>query len=317
MSNQLETRDSEKINFTVKNQLIQTLVKKASVETGRALREFLSKSDQPIQDLATSDLIKNNAAWVIECLLPLLYKHKNDLHETDAHVGTMALEIIEGLAYDHIYLLIPLLHDQDELIRAQAADLLGLVGNPKAAEALIATLQDPSPRVRSSALASLGRLADEQAIPAIERLLQTEDDSWVIFSCIKSLERIGGRRATKILLDLLKQDDEFILAAAIESLGEIGSRGIIRYMLKTLAYPSARILERMSTALISILQRDGLVLDSSRSAAARLSKQTRADLISFFTMCASSLTINYVTRLRAIDILGKLKAEEMLAHLEN
>ncbi|MEW6381149.1 MAG: HEAT repeat domain-containing protein [bacterium] len=302
MSKQIDLCSTRNLSFAAKKQIIQSLGKQGNGDACRLLVEFLSDSDTTIQELAASTLIRINTSEVTVSLLPLL-------HKSDAQIQNMVMEIIAEIAYDHISLLIPLLQDSHEPIRARIADLLGLIGNPEAGEALIASLRDPSPRVRSGALASLGKLKSEDGIGAIERLLQTEEESWVIFSGIKSLEQIGGKKAIQILLELLKQDDEFILAACVESLGEIGSTQIISSMLRNIAHPSDSIIERMSTAFISILHRHGFF--SPSKPAAHLSKQARADLISFFSLCVR-IAINQGTRLRAIELLGKLKARESL-----
>ena len=226
---QISTWNLQNLNYATKKQIIKGLEEQRDEDACYSLIEFLRDDHKPIQELAMDTLTRIGTAEVMGGLLPLL-------HENDARVKNMAMEVIREIAYDRISLLIPFLDDPRESMRTAIADLLGLIENPGAVEPLIASLKDTSPHVRSSALAGLGRLADERAIEAIEELLQTEHESWVVFSCIKSLERIGGKRAVRILLELLKKDNEFILAAAIESLGEIGNMQIIPSILDTISH---------------------------------------------------------------------------------
>ena len=290
------------LNYATKKQIIKGLEEQRDEDACYSLIEFLYDDHKPIQELAMDSLTRIGTTEVMGGLLPLL-------HENDTRVRNMAMEVIREIAYDRISLLIPLIEDSHESTRTAIADLLGLIGNPDAVEPLIASLKDTSPHVRSSALASLGKLADERAVGAIEKLLQTESESWVIFSCIKSLERIGGKSATLILLELVKKDDEFILAAAIESLGEIGNTEIIPPILNAISHLSGSIIERMNRAFISILQRNGTANFSNQTA--QLSKQSRNDLVSFFSSCAGS-NIDIWDRIRAIEILGELKEKESL-----
>jgi len=302
MLEQFNERGFQDLNYATKKQIIQGLEEHGGEDACYSLIEFLYEDQKPVRELAMNSLTRIGTTEVIGGLLPLL-------HENDAEVRSMAMEVIREIAYDRISLLVPFLEYPYEPTRIAIADLLGLIGNPDAVKPLISSLEDMSPHVRSSALASLGKLADERAVGAIEKLLETEHESWVIFSCIKSLEKIGGKRAIQILLELLGKDDEFILAAAIESLGEIGNIRTIPLILNAVSSPSGSIRERMSRAFISILQRDGEGTLSRQIG--QLSKQCRNDLVSFFSSCAMDDTDTW-TRVRAVEILGELKAEESL-----
>ncbi|WP_165221735.1 DUF7133 domain-containing protein [Aquisphaera insulae] len=70
----------------------------------------------------------------------------------------------------------PLLADPDAEVRAQAARVLGEIGDPAAGHALIARLGDESPRVRSFAAIAVGRLGPPEAAPALLRMLHENDD---------------------------------------------------------------------------------------------------------------------------------------------
>ena len=310
MLEQINTWNLQNLNYAAKKQIIKGLEEQRDEDACYSLIEFLYDDHKPIQELAMDTLANIGTTEVMGGLLPLL-------HENDARVKNMAMEVIREIAYDRISLLVTFLEYPYEPTRVAIADLLGLIGNPDAVEPLIASLKDTSPHVRSSALASLGKLADDRAVFAIENLLATESESWVIFSCIKSLERIGGKRAIRILLELLKKDDEFILAAAIESLGEIGNAEIIPIILNAISHfsdshLSGSITGRVNRALISILQRN--VSANLLKQPTQLSKKSRNDLVSFFSSCAGS-NLDIRTRAQAIEFLGELKAEESLDDL--
>ncbi|QEH38713.1 HEAT repeat protein [Aquisphaera giovannonii] len=70
----------------------------------------------------------------------------------------------------------PLLADSDAEVRAQAARVLGEVGDAAAGKALIPRLADESPRVRSFAAIAIGRLGTPGAGPALIEMLRENDD---------------------------------------------------------------------------------------------------------------------------------------------
>jgi HEAT repeat protein len=281
----------QNLNYAAKRHIIKSLKEQRDTYYAcYSIAEFLHDDDGFIRELARDSLVQIGNQEVIKNVLPLL-------QGDEAATRSLAMEVLREIAYDNISVLVPLLHDPSESLRMYIADLLGLIGNHKAVDPLLLSLQDSSARVRSSAAASLGKLADGKAIQAIEKLLQTEKDLCVIFSSIKALESIGGPRAIQLLVDLLSRKDEFIQAAALDSLGEIGKVDTINLILHNLSSPSERVLERASTALIAILEREG---------EATLSEEGRNRFISLLTSCVQS-DINLWTRLRATEALGKLR----------
>jgi HEAT repeat protein len=76
-------------------------------------------------------------------------------------------------------------------VRTGAAWALGKLGDPRAVEPLIETLNDPKPRVRKDAAWALGRLGDDRAASPLNNLLQDKDDD--------------VRQAVKTALDALKK----------------------------------------------------------------------------------------------------------------
>ncbi|MGA1874052.1 MAG: HEAT repeat domain-containing protein [bacterium] len=240
----------QNLNHAAKRHIIKSLKEQGDTYYAcYSIAEFLYDEDGLIRELARDSLVQIGNQEVIENVLPLL-------QGDEATARSLAMEVLKEIAYDNISLLVPLLHDPSESLRMYIADLLGLIGNCKAVDPLLLALQDSSARVRSSAVASLGKLADEKAIETIEKLLQTEKDLWVIFSSIKALESIGGPKATQLLVDLLSREDEFIQAAALDSLGEIGTLETINLIFHNLSSSSESVLKRASTTLIAILERE-------------------------------------------------------------
>lgn len=84
-----------------------------------------------------------------------------------------------------------MLTDPSHKVRAQAAIVLGQLGNPRAVQPLIEALRDPADTVRGTAAASLGRLGDKRAVAALQKL-KTDASTFVRQSVAKSLGELAG-----------------------------------------------------------------------------------------------------------------------------
>ena len=116
--------------------------------------------------------------------------------------------------------LLAALEDVDGELRAYAAGALGGVGDHRAVEPLIAALKDDHARVRELAVEALGRLGDERAIPALATVLHDEEAE-MRREAVASLEEIGPA-ALDPLMTALHDEDREVRAAAAASLGRIG-----------------------------------------------------------------------------------------------
>ena len=67
--------------------------------------------------------------------------------------------------------------DEDVRVRAEVAEALALLGDARAVPPLINSLRDNSVEVRFWSAFALGELGDKQALPALERLASTDQDS--------------------------------------------------------------------------------------------------------------------------------------------
>jgi HEAT repeat protein len=117
-----------------------------------------------------------------------------------------------------------LLHDSDGRVREWAATALAQFGSAArlAVEPLRAALNDPAPRVRSSAAVALTKLRDEQALPGIQKLLGHPETCATALGAIKAF----GPAARNVIPRLRKMlrhggDGQHVLkvAQAVASLG--------------------------------------------------------------------------------------------------
>ncbi len=92
--------------------------------------------------------------------------------------------------YPGLQLLINLLQDAEWLVRSDAADDLGELGDVQAVPFLLPVLKDEDWMVRRSAARSLALLKQEEAVEALLEALHDEDEE-VFENVIKALQKIA------------------------------------------------------------------------------------------------------------------------------
>jgi HEAT repeat protein len=93
------------------------------------------------------------------------------------------------------------LRDNSPEIRAQSAEVLGVIGSHTEVPELINALKDSNAQVRLNATKALAKIGDENAIPALCQLLSEDPDDEVRSSAARALGRIGNDTAQSIADD--------------------------------------------------------------------------------------------------------------------
>ena len=129
----------------------------------------------------------------------------------------------------HAALLIPLLADADDEIRAQAAKMLGDVRYEPAGKQLLPLLKDSAPRPRFFAAEALGRIAFKAGHAAIVEMLAANDDKDVLLrhSGALALSRIGDAAA---LAQLSTHPSKGVRIAAIVALRRLRHADTARFL---------------------------------------------------------------------------------------
>lgn len=131
------------------------------------------------------------------------------------------------------------LQDRMPSIRARAAYVLGVTGDPAAAESLVACLKDPSREVRVQAIQALSGIRSEESLPKLLELFE-EDDVELSEYILMAVEQFGWRAAGVLELSL-DSKSETLRAGAAMGLGRIKLAETIPLLIKALDDPSPMV----------------------------------------------------------------------------
>ena len=107
-------------------------------------------------------------------------------------------------------------------MRARAAQSLGYRGETRGVAPLLALLgrAEPSHRVRATAYAALGRLADPRALPVLGRCLRDEAREEIRGECVAALGGLAGPESLDLVIAAFRSDPHpLVQNRAIDALG--------------------------------------------------------------------------------------------------
>jgi HEAT repeat protein len=79
---------------------------------------------------------------------------------------------------------------KDSSVRRHAVEMLGIIGDEKAVDALILVLKDKNRFVRQEAIAALGKIGGARLVEPLTQALEDEEDEFVKDSIKKVLEKL-------------------------------------------------------------------------------------------------------------------------------
>lgn len=185
-----------------------------------ALIAALDDAHQEVRKAAAEALGTIGDPQAIEPLVQALLRNKRE-----PYYYTWALTRFHTAATAFV---LPLLAHQDPEIRLLAlreAALLDSLGAMHTADALVAALDDPEPRVQDQAAFSLASLGDARAVAPLLAMLPPGPPH-DRHSALLALGKLGDARIVQPLLDAL-QADASLLHGAVVALGDLGDpRGV-------------------------------------------------------------------------------------------
>lgn len=191
----------------------------------------------------------------------------------EASLPPRIAEIIVMFGKDAVSPLVAELRNLDSDVRRMwAAEILGWLGDPRAAIPLIESLGDVSPEVRAKAAGGLGKIRDLRAVERLLEMLLSDPIPFVRTRVAHALGVIGHPKVIDHLIHVLKDPEWWVRVRAIEALEEIGqsSAGALLVALEDgdeeVRHRAAMALERMGYVRegIGILEKEGFRPDIYR-----------------------------------------------------
>lgn len=181
--------------------------------------------------------------------LPALVEELRERGCSDIHYMLKQMPVAQPIelhnASDFDVLLEILTKSTHNFDRADAASVLGDIGDPRAVEPLIVALQSPDESLRQAAAGALGDLKDVRAVEPLLSLLTTPD-SWTGRAVVIALEKIGDERAIEPLVSILQDDSVWgLVANTLAKIGEPAQKPLQ----KALASSNDKLRNRLETAL--------------------------------------------------------------------
>ncbi|MBI4859173.1 MAG: HEAT repeat domain-containing protein, partial [Candidatus Riflebacteria bacterium] len=132
------------------------------------------------------------------------------------------------------------LRDQVKVVGPEGIDLSNLY----------ATLNAEEAEVRLEAMRQVMEARDKKALPILLRVLQREQDAWVIASLVKGIGVLGDATHIRVLQPYLRHSDPRVCANTVEALDLIGDDLVIPILVPLLEHPDHRVAGNAVKALL-------------------------------------------------------------------
>ena len=193
----------------------------------------------------TQVLSRFNTAVVRDALLNRLTDGHKEVRQA-ALVGLASLDMTCDVGP-----ICQLLRDPDLTVQSTAIETLVRINNPQAVLCLLDVLQDESEYVRRAAVEVLNAIGNTNAIKDLLGALR-DKDWWVRVRAADALGNIGGPRVIEAVIPLMRDEDTFIRRCAIEILNTKNDTQTFDVLLEALEDPDWWVCERAIDALKSL-----------------------------------------------------------------
>jgi HEAT repeat protein len=237
-------------NFYVRRAAINAVGKLDVPDLGAMLIPFLDTPDPRIRRTTVIALRRLNTREAVPKMIELLEEYLLAPNQRDLPVvKTLVVALGELEAQEAVHVLERVTRGYVG-VRSLTAKALGKIGDPQAAQALIDALQDnKSKNLQLASLRSLGKLGYHDAIPAVRPFLNA-DDPRLRRTAVLTLGALQDSGATPQLLEMAKGDESpLVRPAAVEALGQIGNAEMIDKLLQFLDDSNAYLRAALAHAL--------------------------------------------------------------------
>ena len=199
--------------------------------------------DLGIRELAADFLSKLSGETAVSLLIRFL-------GHDDIGTRNLASEILVKIGPDAVLPLIGYLDTDDHDVRKFICDILGLIGDVRALDALCQRLWDDNNNVVCSAAEALGEIGSCDAVTHLIGAYEKIED--VRLQAVEALGKIGAPESLDNLYEYAQSDDPMIKYAAVEAIGSIGKADSVCKLVPILQSSDHLIAEAAMMAVIRI-----------------------------------------------------------------
>lgn len=207
----------------------------------------LQSSDPQVQMSTARSLGQKGDVAAFEPLVDALSK------TSDPEVEVVIMAALEKLAYTPEFLTGVVAGQGSRLSRSFAIYTLGKMKSTQAVPVLIATLTDPDPVIRDSAMTTLGKLGDPRAYQPLLKAAHQDPSPTLRQKAEGLVITLSGAQHDEVdeetLLTQLQSPDEEVRKQACLALGQHGSWWAVAPLIKALDDPHPEVRERAIGAL--------------------------------------------------------------------
>jgi HEAT repeat protein len=189
----------------------------------------------------------------LDFLINIFNENENDFIRQEAIEALSLLGFSETLP-----VIIKALKDSTVNVRYAAADALRWINSDEKIQPLLEALNDNDSLVRSSAAWSLGTSKkNDLIISSLILALQKDEDEYVRYNIMKTMEELRDDRFVPILFETIKNDEEIKnRLRAIEILGEIGSKKAITGLIELFKNTNSMVIKNKINFAMRLADKD-------------------------------------------------------------
>jgi HEAT repeat protein len=221
--------------------------------------------------------------------------------------------------------LIQALKHQDYLVRKEAARALKGVGDERAVEALIGSLEYQSWQddyvilrsVRENSAEALGSIGDERAINPLILAMREDPNEEVRWKAASALGKIGDSKAVKPLIEAIYDYDWNVRTQAANALGIIGDLHAVPNLMEALEDSEWHVRKYAAMALGKMKDKRAIpiLVEALEDEDADVRWKSMLALEKFGDSAVNPLidalkSKNWRLRARAVEVLGRIGSEE-------